>query len=263
MNPCFTSANLREAARVYFCAAALSFLLVTSASAQDVTAPVPLLMSDPAGEAFVAKMLSQMSLEEKIGQMSQIPLNQPPPAPAEELARRGKVGSFLFVTDAAQIDKLQHIAVEQSRLHIPLLFGFDVIHGFRTIYPVPIALAASWDPQVEERAQSMAAREASAVGVRWTFAPMVDIARDPRWGRMMEGAGEDPFLGSKMAAAQVRGFQGPSLGSPDHILACVKHFAGYGAAVGATTKSRTFQMNSCGTYTSPRFMRRWRPARVR
>jgi beta-glucosidase len=232
MNPCFTSANLREAARVYFCAAALSFLLVTSASAQDVTAPVPLLMSDPAGEAFVAKMLSQMSLEEKIGQMSQIPLNQPPPAPAEELARRGKVGSFLFVTDAAQIDKLQHIAVEQSRLHIPLLFGFDVIHGFRTIYPVPIALAASWDPQVEERAQSMAAREASAVGVRWTFAPMVDIARDPRWGRMMEGAGEDPFLGSKMAAAQVRGFQGPSLGSPDHILACVKHFAGYGAAVG-------------------------------
>ena len=232
MNLCFTSAPLREAARASSCAAVLSFLLVTSAGAQDVTAPVPPLASDPAGEAFVAKLLRQMSLEEKIGQMSQIPLNQPPPAPAEELARQGKVGSFLFVTDAAQIDKLQHIAVEQSRLHIPLLFGFDVIHGFRTIYPVPIALAASWDPQVAERAQSMAAREASAVGVRWTFAPMVDIAPDPRWGRMMEGAGEDPFLGSKMAAAQVRGFQGPSLGSPDHILACVKHFAGYGAALG-------------------------------
>ena len=232
MSLCPASPTLRIAVRSTLGAALSLVLLTASARAQDVTVPVQAPPGDPAGEAFVAKLLSQMSLEEKIGQMSQVPLNQPPPAPPEVLAREGKVGSFLFVTDPVKINMLQHAAVEQSRLHIPLLFGFDVIHGFRTIYPVPIALAASWDPNVEERAQRMAAREASAVGVRWTFAPMVDIARDPRWGRMMEGAGEDPFLGSKMAAAQVRGFQGTSPGSPDRILACVKHFAGYGAAVG-------------------------------
>jgi beta-glucosidase len=230
---CHAFVSRREAFRAALRAAAFSFmLLVAAAKAQDVTAPLPGLPADPAGEVFVAKLLGQMTLDEKIGQMSQAPLNQPAPIAPETLAAQGKVGSFLFVTDPFRIDRLQHAAVEQSRLHIPLLFGFDVIHGFRTIYPVPIALAASWDPHVAERAQSMAAREASAAGVRWTFAPMVDIARDPRWGRMMEGAGEDPFLGSKMAAAQVRGFQGESPGSPDHILACVKHFAGYGAAVG-------------------------------
>ena len=209
--------------------------------AQNVTAPVPPLPPDAAGEAFVAKLIAQMTPEEKVGQMSQMPLNQPSaldggeaghPMGPDEAARAGKVGSFLFVTDAARINKLQHEAVEGSRLHIPLLFGFDVIHGFRTIYPIPIAMAASWDPAVAERAQSMAAREASAAGIGWTFAPMVDIARDPRWGRILEGAGEDPYLGSKMAAAQVRGFQGSTIGSPGHILACVKHFAGYGAAVG-------------------------------
>jgi beta-glucosidase len=184
------------------------------------------------GEAFVNSLLGKMTLEEKIGQMSQVALNKQLDMPADEMARKGQVGSFLFITDAAEINRLQHVAVDQSRLHIPLLFGFDVIHGFRTIYPVPLAMAASWDPAVAERAQSMAAKEASATGVQWTFAPMVDIARDPRWGRIMEGAGEDPFLGSRMAEAQVRGFQGDTLGAPDHILACVKHFAGYGAAVG-------------------------------
>jgi beta-glucosidase len=181
---------------------------------------------------FVASLLKRMTLDEKIGQMSQIALNTPDSNVSDDLARSGKVGSFLFVTDAARIDHLQHLAVEQSRLHIPILFGFDVIHGFRTVYPVPLAMAASWDPELEERSQHMAAREAAAVGVRWTFAPMVDIARDARWGRIMEGAGEDPFLGSQMAAAQVKGFQGASLSAPDSIAACVKHFAGYGAAVG-------------------------------
>jgi beta-glucosidase len=184
------------------------------------------------GEAFVNSLLGKMTLEEKIGQMSQVALNTKLDTPADEMARKGQVGSFLFLTDAAEINRLQHVAVDKSRLHIPLLFGFDVIHGFRTIYPVPLAMAASWDPAVAERAQSMAAKEASATGVQWTFAPMVDIARDPRWGRIMEGAGEDPFLGSRMAEAQVRGFQGDTLGAPDHILACVKHFAGYGAALG-------------------------------
>ncbi len=126
-----------------------------------------------------------MTLEEKIGQMSQVPLNSKPDRPVDEMIRKGQVGSFLFITDAAEINRLQHVAVEQGRLHIPLLFGFDVIHGFRTIYPVPLAMAASWDPAAVERVQTMAAKEARATGVQWTFAPMLDIARDPRWGRIM------------------------------------------------------------------------------
>jgi len=201
-------------------------------SAHQVTQPIPTPPSDAEARAFADKLIAKMTLAEKLGQMTQVPLNSPPPHPADELARTGAVGSFLFITDAAEINRLQHVAVEQSRLHIPLLFGYDVIHGFRTIYPVPIALAASWNPAAAEQAQSMAAREARATGIQWTFAPMVDIARDPRWGRIMEGAGEDPFLGSRMAEAQVKGFQGPYLGAPDHIMACVKHFAGYGAASG-------------------------------
>lgn len=181
---------------------------------------------------FVEDLLQKMTLEEKIGQMSQIALNQPQDVSPDQRILKGQVGSFLFVKDANEINRLQHIAVERSRLHIPLIFGFDVIHGFRTIYPIPLALAASWDPAMVEHVQSMAAKEASSVGINWTFAPMLDIARDPRWGRIMEGAGEDPFLGSQMAVAQVRGFQGDRIGSPNHILACVKHFAGYGAAEG-------------------------------
>ena len=181
---------------------------------------------------FVDELLQKMTLEEKLGQMSQIPLNQTESVSPDERILKGQVGSFLFITDAKEINRLQHLAVERGRLHIPLIFGFDVVHGFRTIYPVPLALAASWDPAQAEEAQRMAAREASSVGVNWTFAPMVDIARDPRWGRILEGSGEDPYLGSRMAEAQVRGFQGDRIGSPDHIIACVKHFVGYGAAEG-------------------------------
>src|SRR5664279_191262 len=117
-------------------------------------------------------------------------------------------------------------------MHIPLIFGFDVIHGFRTIFPAPLAMAASWDPAMVTRSQTIAAKEAHSVGINWAFAPMLDIARDPRWGRIMEGAGEDPYLGSAIAVAQVRGFQGDYIGAPDHILACMKHYAGYGAAEG-------------------------------
>src|SRR5260370_16294181 len=151
---------------------------------------------------FVDELLQKMTLDEKIGQMSQIPLNQPQDVSPDTRILRGEVGSFLFITDPSEINRLQHIAVEKGRLHIPLIFGFDVIHGLRTIYPVPLALAASWDPALAEKVQSMAAREASAVGINWTFAPMVDIARDPRWGRMMVGAGEDPLLASRIADAQ-------------------------------------------------------------
>ena len=144
----------------------------------------------------------------------------------------GRAGSLLFVADPVEINRLQHIAVEETRLKIPVLFGYDVIHGLRTVLPVPIAMAASWDPDIVERGQAVAAAEARAIGLHWAFAPMVDIARDPRWGRMIEGAGEDPYLGSVMAAAQVRGFQGDSIGSPGHIIAGPKHFAGYGASLG-------------------------------
>jgi beta-glucosidase len=179
-------------------------------------------------------LLAQMTLEEKIGQMNQLfyfPQFQKPEM-MEDGIRKGEIGSLLFVTDPKLINRFQKAAVTESRLKIPLIFGYDVIHGFRTIFPVPIAAAASWDPKLAENGQRIAAREARSVGINWTFAPMVDIARDPRWGRIVEGAGEDPFLGSKMAAAQVRGFQGEKIGSPEHLLACVKHFAGYGAAEG-------------------------------
>jgi beta-glucosidase len=204
----------------------------TRVSAHQAASPAAAPASDEQARTFADNLIRKMTLAEKIGQMTQVPLNSKPDRPADEMARNGEVGSFLFITDAAEINRLQHVAVEQSRLHIPLLFGYDVIHGFRTIYPIPLALAASWDPSAAERAQSMAAREARATGIQWTFAPMVDIARDPRWGRIMEGAGEDPFLGSRMAEAQVKGFQGDYLGAPNHIMACVKHFAGYGAASG-------------------------------
>lgn len=179
-------------------------------------------------------LLAQMTLDEKIGQLNQLFFfsSFQKEESMNEGIRKGEIGSLLFVTDPAMINRFQKIAVTESRLKIPLIFGFDVIHGFHTIFPVPIAMAASWDPKMVEDAQTIAAREARAVGINWTFAPMVDIARDPRWGRIVEGAGEDPFLGAAMSRAQVRGFQGDKIGSQNHILACVKHFAGYGAAEG-------------------------------
>ncbi len=181
----------------------------------------------------VEALLSRMTLEEKVGQLAQIPgAFVQGGGKLEDHLRKGEGGSVLWLNDTSEINRLQRVVVEESRLHIPVLFAFDVIHGYRTIFPVPLAMAASWDPALVERAQTVAAREASAAGIRWTFGPMVDIARDPRWGRIVEGAGEDPFLGAAMARAQVRGFQGPYPGSPEHVLACAKHFAGYGAAEG-------------------------------
>lgn len=178
-------------------------------------------------------LLKQMTLEEKIGQLNQgagFPLPGAPTADAQ--VRKGLAGSILWVSEPAAINRLQKMAVTESRLHIPLLIGLDVIHGYHTIFPPPLAMSATWDPKLVEQAQTIAAREARSTGINWTFAPMVDIARDARWGRMVEGAGEDPYLGAIMAKAQVRGFQGPELGAPDHVLACVKHFAAYGAADG-------------------------------
>ncbi len=201
---------------------------ITGATAQAT--PVP-------SEAEVARrveaLIGRMSLEEKIGQLTQIagvPFF-PGPEP-EDVIRKGGAGSVLWLNDTGQFNALQKIAVEESPSRIPLLFALDVIHGYRTIFPVPLAMASSWDPSVVERAQSVAAKEARAAGLHWTFGPMLDIARDARWGRIVEGSGEDPFLGAAMATAHVRGFQGASLGAPDHLLACAKHFGGYGAADG-------------------------------
>jgi len=179
-------------------------------------------------------LLKQMNLDEKIGQMNQAAGMAIPGlggGKPDDLIAKGGVGSVLWLIDVKEINRLQHIAVEKSRLHIPILFAFDVIHGYRTAFPVPLAMASSWDPSVEEAAQRYAGQDARAAGILWTFTPMVDIARDARWGRIVEGAGEDPYLGAAMARAQVRGFQGESVG-PDSVLVCVKHFAGYGAAEG-------------------------------
>jgi beta-glucosidase len=199
-------------------------------------------------DSQVDELIAQMTPAEKAGQLTQYFYFRLPagavtdpalgldvdsqPKMVESALREGGAGSLLFVTDPAEINRLQRLAVDGNRLGIPLLFGFDVIHGLRTILPVPIAMAASWDPETVERGQSVAAREARAVGIHWTFAPMVDIARDPRWGRIIEGAGEDPYLGAAVAAAQVRGFQSGELGAPDRIIAGPKHFAGYGSALG-------------------------------
>ncbi|MGC1295113.1 MAG: beta-glucosidase BglX [Alloacidobacterium sp.] len=183
-------------------------------------------------------LLQQMTTAEKIGQLNQLFYAKLPlpgikvdPVSYEDHLRRGEIGSLLFVTDPKEINRLQKIAMTEQRLHIPVLFGFDVIHGFDTEFPVPLAMAASWDPEIAEQAQGIAAEEAGHAGLRWSFAPMLDIARDPRWGRISEGAGEDPYLGAAMARAQVRGFQG-SPENPRPFIATLKHFAGYGAAEG-------------------------------
>jgi beta-glucosidase len=180
------------------------------------------------------ELLGKMTVEEKAGQLNQVAGIQMPgimDQKPDEAIKKGQVGSVLWLTDVKEINRLQHLAVEQSRLHIPLLVGFDVIHGYRTVFPVPLAMASSWDPSVEEQAQRVAREDSRAAGINWTFTPMVDIARDARWGRIAEGAGEDPYLGAAMARAQVLGFQGEALGT-ESMLACVKHFAGYGAAEG-------------------------------
>ena len=209
-------------------AAGLALAGASAAPAQPAAAP----LTDVQVEERVDALLRQMTLEEKVGQLTQIAGGLFPGAKPEETLRQGGAGSVLWLNDTKKFNELQKVAVEESRLRIPVLYGLDVIHGYQTIFPVPLAMAASWDPSVHERAASVAAAEARAAGIHWTFAPMLDIARDARWGRIVEGAGEDPYLGAAMAAAQVRGFQGPYLGAPDRLLACAKHFGAYGAAEG-------------------------------
>jgi len=192
-------------------------------------------ITDPKLDARVESLLHGMTLEEKIGQLVQYSAGQATgPGTGrtdyKDMIAQGQIGALLNVIDTPLINEYQRIAVEKSRLHIPLLFGLDVIHGFRTEFPIPLGMASTWDPALVEKASHVAALEASAIGIRWTFSPMVDIARDARWGRIAEGAGEDPYLGSAMAAAYVRGYQGSRLDAPDTMAACAKHFVGYGAA---------------------------------
>jgi len=201
------------------------FVLLVACS---VIAPAQQL-SDQEIENRVNGLLRQMTIEEKAGQLTQLADRSPQ---TMDLIKQGKVGSLLGVLGAQQANEVQRVAVEQSRLKIPLILGYDVIHGYRTVFPVPLASAGSFDPQLIEQAERVAAKEASASGLKWVFAPMVDIARDPRWGRIVEGAGEDPYLGSVIAAAKVRGFQGKSMADPESVIACAKHYVAYGAIEG-------------------------------
>jgi len=186
-------------------------------------------------EERVNSLLEKMTLEEKLGQLQMLDGDADGRFRDEhiDLIRRGLLGSTLNVRGAKRTNELQRVSIDTSRLKIPVLFSFDVIHGYRTVFPVPLGEAASWDPPSAERAASVAAREASAAGVRWTFAPMVDIARDPRWGRIVEGAGEDPYLGAAFAIARVTGFQ------QNKVIACAKHWVGYGAAEGGRDYNST------------------------
>lgn len=187
-------------------------------------------------KTFIDNLMNKMTLREKIGQLNQpavpgdIVTGQAQNSDVAGKIRRGEVGSVLNVRGAEKIKELQKVAVKESRLKIPLLFGLDVIHGYETVFPIPLSLSCSWDTAAIQRTARIAAQEASADGINWTFSPMVDISRDPRWGRMAEGSGEDPFLGSQIAKAMVKGYQGNDLSLNNTILACVKHFALYGAA---------------------------------
>src|SRR5260221_5136347 len=185
-----------------------------------------------------------MNLEEKVGQLVQYSAGQPTgPGTGRtdynDMLTKGQIGALFNVVTAKETNAFQRIAVEESRLHIPLIFGLDVIHGFRTEFPIPLGISATWDPLLAERAARVAAREASATGVRWTFPPMIDITRDPRWGRTAEGNGEDPFLDSAFAQAYVRGYQGRHLNNAESILACTKHYVGYVADEGGRDYNTT------------------------
>jgi beta-glucosidase len=216
----------------------VALVVLAACSSKMSNASVAYSKTNPL-EARVDSVLNLMTLEEKVGQLNQYngfwEITGPTPKDGQaakkyEDLKKGLVGSMLNVRGVKDVRALQKIAVEETRLGIPIIFGFDVIHGYKTISPIPLAESASWDMEAIKQSAAMAAEEAAAVGINWTFAPMVDVARDARWGRVMEGAGEDPFLGSKIAVARVQGFQGVDLSATNTILACAKHFAGYGFA---------------------------------
>src|ERR1700724_2401384 len=211
-----------------------AIIALAVAAAGWISANAQARLFSPEAKQNAQALLKKMTLEEKIGQLNESSGMVMPGIATEkpdDLIAKGGVGSILWQMNVQEINRLQHIAVEKSRLHIPIIFGFDVIHGYRTVFPVPLAMASSWDPWVEEQAQHFAAQDARAAGLQLMFTPMVDITRDARWGRIVEGAGEDPYLGAAMARAQVKGFQGEHL-NPDGTVVCVKHFAAYGGSEG-------------------------------
>ena len=235
---------MKNSFHALLCGLFLALLNSVALAQAQPSAPSTGGVADPSLDNRVESILKQMSVEEKVGQLVQYSAGQPTgPGTGRtdyaDMIAHGQIGSLFNVIDPHEINKYQKIAMEKARLHIPILFGLDVIHGFKTEFPIPLGLASTWDPSIVERVSRVAAMEASADGIRWTFSPMVDIARDARWGRMAEGAGEDPFLGSAMAAAYVRGYQGSRLDAPDSIAACAKHYVGYGAAEGGRDYNST------------------------
>lgn len=204
---------------------AIVFLLLATCSALAQPSPK---------EQFISNLMQRMTLDEKIGQLNLLTGGEATTGSAvntgiEAKIKAGQLGGLFSVSTPQRIRKIQELAVTQSRMKIPLIFGMDVIHGYRTLFPIPLGLSCSWDIGLIERTARIAAIEASADGICWTYSPMVDIARDPRWGRMSEGSGEDPYLGSQIAKAMIRGYQGSNYTSPQNIMACVKHYALYGA----------------------------------
>ena len=194
--------------------------------------------------AFVNNLMAKMTIDEKIGQLNLVTpggavTGSVVSADVDNKIRKGQVGGIFGITGPDKIRQAQDIAVKNSRLHIPLIFGLDVIHGHRTIFPIPLGLSCSWDTAMIRQSATLAAKEATADGLNWVYSPMVDIARDPRWGRIAEGSGEDPFLGSQIAKAMVRGYQGSDLSKNNTVMACVKHFALYGASEGGRDYNTT------------------------
>jgi len=251
MSSYFRNRSLLQFRSFFSCAlvAFVCFFVPHSTSGQATSAAYPTAQpapewDDPSIEPRVEELLKKMNLEEKVGQLVQYSAGQPTgPGTGRtdynDMLAKGQIGALFNVVTAKETNAFQRGAVEKSRLHIPIIFGLDVIHGFRTEFPIPLGISATWDPLLAERAARVAAREASATGIRWAFSPMVDIARDPRWGRTTEGNGEDPFLGSAFAQAYVRGYQGRHLNNAESILACPKHYVGYGAAEGGRDYNTT------------------------
>ena len=206
--------------------------LFTSA---QVNAQTKAIATDAKMNMFINNLMKKMTLDEKIGQLNlpgsgDIVTGQASNSDIGKKIKEGAVGGLFNIKTIAKIRAVQKVAVEESRLKIPMIFGMDVIHGYQTTFPIPLALSCTWDMKLVEQSARIAASEASADGINWTFSPMVDIARDPRWGRIAEGSGEDPYLGSAIAAAMVKGYQGDNLKNTGSLMACVKHYAMYGAA---------------------------------
>ncbi len=207
----------------------IGLLVITSLNVEAQTSP------DAKMNTFITSLMKKMTLDEKIGQLNlpgagDITTGQASSSDIAKKIAEGKVGGLFNIKSVEKIKDVQKVAMKQSRLKIPLLFGMDVIHGYKTVFPIPLGLSCSWDMEAIEKSARITAIEASADGINWTFSPMVDIARDPRWGRIAEGSGEDAYLGSQIAKAMVKGYQGDDLSKNNTIMACVKHFALYGAA---------------------------------